>query len=50
MADWKTHEIHQLNGKAERIKLPAKLQILMESWIEAALLVLVLRAGVRPVS
>jgi len=26
MTDWKTHEIQQLNGKAERIKLPAKLQ------------------------
>lgn len=26
MTDWKTHEIQQPNGKAERIKLPAKLQ------------------------
>jgi len=32
MADWKLHEIHQLNGKAKRIKLPAKPQILTESW------------------
>ncbi len=31
-AQWKTHDIQQLNGKAERIKLPAKLQILTESW------------------
>ena len=32
MSDWKTHEIHQLNGKAERIKLPANFQIVTESW------------------
>ena len=32
MAGWKTQDIQQLNGKAERIKLPAKLQILTESW------------------
>ena len=31
-AEWKDHEIQQLNGKAKRIKLPAKLQILTESW------------------
>ena len=32
MAGWKTQDIQQLNGKAERITLPAKLQILTESW------------------
>ena len=32
MAGWKTQDIQQLNGKAERIKLPAKLQVLTESW------------------
>ena len=29
---WKMHDIQQLNGKAERIKLPAKLRIVTESW------------------
>ena len=32
MADWKDHEIKQLNGQAERIKRPARLRILTESW------------------
>ena len=32
MANWKDHEIQQLNGSAERIKLPAKFQILTENW------------------
>ena len=32
MADWQTHDIQQLNGKADRIKLPAKCQIVTESW------------------
>ena len=29
---WKAHEIQQLNGSAERIKLPGKFQILTENW------------------
>ena len=32
MTNWKTHEIQQLNGQAERIKLPAKFQIATENW------------------
>ena len=32
MTNWKTHVIQQLNGQAERIKLPAKLKILTENW------------------
>ena len=32
MTDWKNHEIQQLNGQAERIKLPAKLQVVTENW------------------
>jgi len=31
-AEWKSHEIHQLNGKARRFRLPARLQIVTESW------------------
>ena len=31
-AMWKTQDIQQSNGKAERIKLPAKFQIVTESW------------------
>ena len=30
--NWKPHEIQQLNGQADRIMLPAKLQILTKSW------------------
>jgi hypothetical protein len=33
MTNWKTHEIQQLNGLAERIKLPAKFQIATENWM-----------------
>ena len=33
MTDWNTHEIQQLNGQAERIKLSGKFQILSENWI-----------------
>ena len=32
MAGWKPHDIQQLNGKADRIKLPANSQIVTESW------------------
>jgi len=31
-ATWEPHEIEQLNGSAERVKLPAKIQIVTESW------------------
>lgn len=30
--DWKPHEIQLVNGKAGRIKLPAKIQIINEKW------------------
>ena len=29
---WKPHEVRQLNGRAGEIKLPAKLQLVTESW------------------
>lgn len=32
MTNWKEHEIQQLNGQTDRIKLPAKFQILTENW------------------
>ena len=31
-AEWKTHDVQQLNGSAERLKLPAQFQIMTESW------------------
>ena len=32
VADWKPHSVRQLNGAAAAIELPAKLQIVTESW------------------
>ncbi len=34
MAAWRLHEIQQLNGRAKRIRLAAKLQVMTESWTD----------------
>ena len=31
-AAWKAHDVQQLNGNAERLKLPARFQTVTESW------------------
>jgi hypothetical protein len=32
LAQWESHEVRQLNGKSEQIRLPARFQIVTESW------------------
>ena len=32
LAEWQTHEVRQLNGKDPHIRLPARFQIVTESW------------------
>ena len=32
LAQWQPHEVHQLNGSAAQIRLPAQTQIVTESW------------------
>lgn len=32
VADWQSHEVRQLNGMSERFQLPARFQIVTETW------------------
>ena len=36
MAQWQQHKVRQLNGKDQQIQLPAKFQIITESWNRVA--------------